>query len=155
MQARPRATDFAVHLFRRASIERIGDLIDRSLWAEMLDDRKFSHDINSKPGPPSAGRGPAGGPGRDRTVEQWRPIGPDECVVMDRHNPNPGEHTPSIQLGSRTANVLANLKTGGHQTFVARTWGRPEIRFTTGTLSTICRFRFGQSLGSRLTASEK
>ena len=30
-------------------IEHIGELINRSLWAEMLDDRKFYNDINSKP----------------------------------------------------------------------------------------------------------
>ena len=30
-------------------IEHIGDLINRSLWAELLDDRKFYNDITSKP----------------------------------------------------------------------------------------------------------
>ena len=41
-------------------IEHIGDLINRSLWAEMLDDRKFYNDISSKPveaGPGRGGRG--------------------------------------------------------------------------------------------------
>ena len=36
-------------------IEHIGDLINRSLWAEMLDDRKFYDDVNSKPAPGAAG----------------------------------------------------------------------------------------------------
>src|SRR5450759_818047 len=62
-------------------IEHIGDLINRSLWAEMLDDRKFYNDINSKPSPPAAGRG--GGRG-GRVAVPWRPIGPDESVAMDR-----------------------------------------------------------------------
>ena len=30
-------------------IEHLGDLINRGLWAEMLDDRKFFFDVNSKP----------------------------------------------------------------------------------------------------------
>src|SRR5271165_4635163 len=74
-------------------IEHIGDLINRSVWAEMLDDRKFYNDIHSKPSPPSAGRGGegagrgGGGPGRGRVANQWRPIGPDESVAMDRQNP--------------------------------------------------------------------
>src|SRR5207248_11158208 len=42
-------------------IEHIGDLINRSLWAEMLDDRKFYSAISSKP-VLNAGRG--GGRGR-------------------------------------------------------------------------------------------
>src|ERR1022692_3520013 len=65
-------------------IEHIGDLINRSLWAEMLDDRKFYNDITSKP-PAQSGRG---GPGRGgRAATRWLPIGPDEAVVMDRQNP--------------------------------------------------------------------
>ena len=40
-------------------IEHIGDLINRSMWAEMLDDRKFYNEINSKPAPP-AGRAARG-----------------------------------------------------------------------------------------------
>ena len=41
-------------------IEHIGDLINRSLWAEMLYDRKFYNDVNSKPSQQRPGRG--GGP---------------------------------------------------------------------------------------------
>jgi len=75
-------------------IEHIGDLINRSLWAEMLDDRKFYNDINSKPSQPGPGRGGRGG----RTSALWRPIGPDESVVMDRQNPYVGAHTPLVRL---------------------------------------------------------
>ena len=39
-------------------IEHIGDLINRRLWAEMLDDRKLYNDIISKL--PKRGRGRAG-----------------------------------------------------------------------------------------------
>ncbi|HKV38412.1 MAG TPA: alpha-N-arabinofuranosidase, partial [Blastocatellia bacterium] len=75
-------------------IEHIGDLVNRSVWAEMLDDRKFYYDINSKPAPPS----PAQGPIRGRRPNRWRPVGPDSAVVMDREHPYVGEHTPLISL---------------------------------------------------------
>ncbi|HXB74523.1 MAG TPA: hypothetical protein VNY05_40180 [Candidatus Acidoferrales bacterium] len=72
-------------------IEHIGDLVNRSLWAEMLDDRKFYNDINSKPSGQRPGRG-------GRAAASWRPIGPEESVVMDRQNPYVGIHTPLIRL---------------------------------------------------------
>jgi alpha-L-arabinofuranosidase len=75
-------------------IEHIGDLINRSLWAEMLDDRKFYNDVSSKPPVQSAG----GGGGRGRAPNSWRPLGPDESVVMDRRTPYVGVHTPLIRL---------------------------------------------------------
>jgi alpha-N-arabinofuranosidase len=78
-------------------IEHIGPLINRSVWAEMLDDRKFYEEINSKPPAPTAGRG-GRGPGRGRPATKWRPIGPDESVTMDRRNPYVGVHTPLIRL---------------------------------------------------------
>ncbi len=79
-------------------IEHIGDLINRSLWTEMLGDRKFYNDINSKPSGQQRGRG-GRGPGRGgRAPAAWRPIGPDESVVMDRQNPYVGVHTPLVQL---------------------------------------------------------
>ena len=60
----------------------------------MLDDRKFYNDINSKPPVQSAGRGG----GRGRAPNSWRPVGPDESVVMDRQNAYVGVHTPLIRL---------------------------------------------------------
>jgi len=71
-------------------IEHIGDLINRSLWAEMLDDRKFYYPIDSKPSERK--------PVRGRVANRWRPIGPDESVVMDSKEPYTGDHTPLIKL---------------------------------------------------------
>src|ERR1700726_4563508 len=59
-------------------IEHIGPLIYRSLWAEMLDDRKFYFPINSKE--PTAPAAPQGGFRRNQ-LRKWRPVGPDESVV--------------------------------------------------------------------------
>jgi alpha-N-arabinofuranosidase len=77
-------------------IEHIGDLVNRSVWAEMLDDRKFYYPIGS--GPPAAN--PTQGPLRRRQPNRWQPIGPDAAVVMDRDRPYVGEHTPLIKLAS-------------------------------------------------------
>lgn len=75
-------------------IEHIGDLVNRSVWAEMLDDRKFYYAVKSESPLPE----PRPGPFRVRRPNWWRPIGPDSAVVMDRDRPYVGEHTPRIQL---------------------------------------------------------
>ena len=76
-------------------IEHIGDLVNRSVWAEMLDDRKFYYPVTSQPAPPEPPRRPF----RGRQHNRWLPIGPDSAVVMDRDHPYVGEHTPLIELG--------------------------------------------------------
>ena len=80
-------------------IEHIGPLIYRSLWAEMLDDRKFYFPITSKE--PPAPAAPQGGFRRNQ-LRKWRPVGPDEAVVMDKDKPFTGEQSPRIQLDSAT-----------------------------------------------------
>ncbi|HUI56566.1 MAG TPA: hypothetical protein VLY04_16435 [Bryobacteraceae bacterium] len=75
-------------------IEHIGDLVNRSLWAEMLDDRKFYYAVNSETAADSPGQGPF----RGRRPNRWRPIGPNATVVMDTEHPYVGEHTPLIRL---------------------------------------------------------
>ena len=78
-------------------IEHIGDLVNRSVWAEMIDDRKFYNAINSEPDAPSPSR-PQQGPPRGRKPNRWRPIGPDSAVVMDLDHVYVGEHSPLIRL---------------------------------------------------------
>ncbi len=80
-------------------IEHIGPLIYRSLWSEMLDDRKFYFPISSKE-PEAEGRQGGGFPGRQ--LRRWRPVGPDEAVVMDKENPFVGDQSPRIQLDLST-----------------------------------------------------
>jgi len=81
-------------------IEHIGSLIYRSLWSEMLDDRKFYYPISSKE-PEPAGRA-HGGPFRGMHLRKWRPVGPDAFVVMDRDHPFVGEQSPRIELDPST-----------------------------------------------------
>ena len=81
-------------------IEHIGNLINHSLWSEMLDDRKFYFEINSKPE-----REPAGGSNASRPImryRKWRPIGADEFVTIDTAHAFVGEHSPEIKLEAAT-----------------------------------------------------
>jgi alpha-N-arabinofuranosidase len=81
-------------------IEHIRTLIYRSLWSEMLDDRKFYFPISSKE-PDAPARQP-GGPFRNMQLRKWRPVGPDEVVVMDKSQPFVGDQSPRIELDSAT-----------------------------------------------------
>src|SRR5436305_11813241 len=76
-------------------IEHIGTLIYRSLWSEMIDDRKFYFPISSNnAAEPETG---SARPGR-MPLRKWRPVGPDEAVVMDKDQPFVGDQSPRIQL---------------------------------------------------------
>jgi alpha-L-arabinofuranosidase len=81
-------------------IEHIGSLIYRSLWSEMLDDRKFYFPITSKE-PESAGRAQDSS-FRSMQLRTWRPVGPDEVVVMDKDKPFVGDQSPRIELDAST-----------------------------------------------------
>jgi alpha-N-arabinofuranosidase len=70
-------------------IEHLGDIINKGLWAEMLDDRKFFFEVNSAEQTQ---------PQMRRKINRWRPVGPDEFVVMDRERPWVGKHSPLIKL---------------------------------------------------------
>src|SRR5580658_1114324 len=76
-------------------IEHIGGTIYRSVWAELLDDRKFYFPITSADAPAPAR--PQGNPMRTQ-LHKWRPVGPDEAVTMDAEQPFVGDHSPKIQL---------------------------------------------------------
>ena len=81
-------------------IEHIGALIYRSLWSEMLDDRKFYFPI--KPEEPQRATPAQGGPFRNMQLRKWLPIGPAEAVVMDNDHPFVGEQSPRIELDAST-----------------------------------------------------
>jgi len=82
-------------------IEHIGSLIYRSLWSEMLDDRKFYFPI--KPDEPQSAAPAQGGPFRNMQLRKWHPIGPADAVVMDKEQPFVGEQSPRIKLDLSTA----------------------------------------------------
>lgn len=77
-------------------IEPIGGLIARSLWAEMLDDRKFYYAIvpeREDPAPPASVEGRPG-----ITYRKWRPIGDEAAVTMDIDDPYVGTHCPVVAV---------------------------------------------------------
>jgi alpha-N-arabinofuranosidase len=80
-------------------IEHIGNLINHGLWSEMLDDRKFYFPINSVVTADSPGNNPRVARMR---YKKWRPVGPDEFVVMDQDHPYVGEQSPKIKLEAAT-----------------------------------------------------
>jgi alpha-N-arabinofuranosidase len=81
-------------------IEHIGNLINHSLWSEMLDDRKFYFPSDSKPDAQAAG---APNAIRQRMqYKKWRPVGPDEFVTMDATHAFVGDHSPEIKLEAAT-----------------------------------------------------
>jgi alpha-N-arabinofuranosidase len=84
-------------------IEHLGSVINHGLWSEMLDDRKFFYPVNS-----AEEKAPDGNPRREifLRVKKWRPIGPDEFVVMDHAHPYVGEQSPEIKLASKTAHGI-------------------------------------------------
>ena len=80
-------------------IEHIGSTMYSSLWAEMLDDRKFYFPITSKkPEPPSARQGG----GFRMRLREWYPVGPEAAVSMDKKAPFVGDQSPLIYLDAST-----------------------------------------------------
>jgi alpha-N-arabinofuranosidase len=77
-------------------IEPIGGLVARTLWAEMLDDRKFYYPVVApafdKPPPLNA----EGRPGV--SYRKWRPIGGDTAVTMDTKAPYVGTQSPVVAV---------------------------------------------------------
>jgi alpha-N-arabinofuranosidase len=93
-QTAPPTSKFEFGMF----IENLGPLVYRSLWSEMLDDRKFYFPI--APAEPAApGRRP-GFPGM--SLRKWRPIGPANAITMDKVQPFVGAQSPRIALDAST-----------------------------------------------------
>ncbi len=90
-QTRPPVSKYEYGMF----IEHIGSLIYRSLWSEMLDDRKFYFPIVAQDSEAGAHAG-AGFPGMQ--LRKWRPVGSDESVTMDATDPFVGAQSPRIAL---------------------------------------------------------
>jgi alpha-L-arabinofuranosidase len=113
-------------------IEHIGTTIYSSMWAELLDDRKFYFPISSKD-PESPAR--TGGNARRAQLRKWRPVGPDEAVVMDKEHPFVGDQSPRITLDGATPHGIGqsglSLVSGKEYT------GRIYLRGTPGAKVTV------------------
>src|SRR5262249_27627070 len=81
-------------------LEHIGDLINHSMWSEVLDDRKFYLTVDSQPFPaPTPGGGPPSGP----VARKWNPTGADSTVTMDRTSPYVGAQSPVVHVAGASA----------------------------------------------------
>ena len=74
-------------------LEHIGNLINHSMWSEVLDDRKFYNAVDSTPAPKAEGS-----ISRMGVVNKWVPVGPDNAVSMNRKTPWVGEQSPVVAL---------------------------------------------------------
>jgi alpha-L-arabinofuranosidase len=128
-------------------IEHIGTLIYRSMWAELLDDRKFYFPITSTDS--QTPRPQSGNPMRQQ-LRKWRPLGPDNVVVMDSDEPFVGEHSPKILLDGATPHGISqrgfSLVGGKDYT------GRIFLRGTPGTRVSVT-LTWGSDASGRQTTS--
>jgi alpha-L-arabinofuranosidase len=128
-------------------IEHIGTLIYRSLWAELLDDRKFYFPITSKD--PEVATRQQGNPMRTQ-VHKWRPVGPDEVVVMDKEQPFVGDQSPRITLDT---SIEHGIRQSGFSLLSGKQYtGRIYLRGTAGTKVTVSLI-WGSGDADRQTAS--
>lgn len=87
-------------------IENLGQLVYRSLWSQMLDDRKFYLPIRPRRAPAK----PVTGFARIFLLRKWRPVGSPAAVTMDTHHPFVGAHSPLIALDGA---VPRGIRQGG------------------------------------------
>jgi alpha-N-arabinofuranosidase len=111
-------------------IENLGTLVYRSLWSEMLDDRKFYFEISSHdPVIPVPLR--ARLRGRRVDLNYWHSVGPDQAVTMDKDHPFVGEHSPRIKLDGSMPHGIQQL---GLALIKGKTYvGRVYLRGTPGS----------------------
>jgi alpha-N-arabinofuranosidase len=110
-------------------IEHLGPLIYRSMWAELIDDRKFYFPITSKDEGGAHTQG-SGNPMR-MPLHKWRPVGPDEGVTMDKDHPFVGDQSPRITLDASTPR---GIRQSGFSLLSGKQYvGRIYLRGTPGT----------------------
>ncbi len=97
IDARQTAAPVSPHVFGMF-IEHIGRTMYGSLWAEMLDDRKFYFPIVAGDPAPAGSENPMA---RMMQVRKWRPVGGNDVVTMDADKPFVGEQSPRIALDAK------------------------------------------------------
>ncbi len=98
IDARQTAAPVSPYLFGMF-IEHIGRTMYGSLWAEMVDDRKFYFPIVANDPEPT---GPESPMARIMRLRKWRPVGGESVVTMDKEKPFVGEQSPRIALDATT-----------------------------------------------------
>lgn len=76
-------------------IEHIGNLINHSLWSEVLDDRKFYYGVieapETKPDDPRAAMA---------FIQKWVVVGSMSAIQLDTENPYVGIHSPVVSVNT-------------------------------------------------------
>jgi alpha-L-arabinofuranosidase len=87
-------------------IEHLGHCINRGLWAEMLEDRKFFYPVSDKYEPYAVGTDPHWdtGPYLYLKASPWREVG-ELSVMMDTSKPYTGAETPVITCRGNEAGI--------------------------------------------------
>jgi len=102
--------------------ELLFNLFEKGLWSEMLSDRKFFYPVDS-----SVALNPIN---RKRDFNRWRPVGPDESVVMDQARAFVGQHAPAVELDGDTSRGIVqgglDLRSGRRYTGRVALAGGPE-----------------------------
>ncbi|HTV83753.1 MAG TPA: hypothetical protein VME18_14005, partial [Acidobacteriaceae bacterium] len=129
-------------------IEHIGPLIYRSLWSEMLDDRKFYFPIMPAAPEAQGRRRPGGFPGMQ--LRRWRPVGPADAVTMDKDQPYVGGQSPRISLdGSASRGIRqSGLSVVKDKQYIGHIW----LKGTPGSAVKVALI-WGDGAASRETAS--
>ncbi|MGB8477454.1 MAG: alpha-N-arabinofuranosidase [Acidobacteriaceae bacterium] len=128
-------------------IEHLGPLVYRSLWSEMLDDRKFYFPI-APAAPPVHGQQHGGMPGMQ--LRKWLPVGPAAAVTMDKAQPFVGEQSPRIALDE---SVPRGIQQSGLAVVKGKQYiGHICLKGTLGSTVTVSLI-WGQGAGERQTAS--
>jgi alpha-N-arabinofuranosidase len=104
-------------------IEPIAGLVNQTLWAEMLDDRKFYYPVRVKGKDEKV---PDTVEGRPAPVfRKWRPVGGEDAVVMDQVEPFVGKQSAAVTLAGTTPRGLSQ---GGMSLVAGKTYvGRIQI----------------------------
>lgn len=130
-------------------IEHIGPLVYRSLWSEMLDDRKFYFPIKAEVAKAPAQQGRRG---FGRGLRKWHPVGPEGAVVMDTSDPFVGAHSPRIAMDSSVAHGIeqTGLSLVKNERYVGHIW----LRGSSGSTVKVA-LMWGKGASDRETVSFK
>jgi len=129
-------------------IEHIGPLIYRSVWAEMVDDRKFYFPITAAEPNVQGEQHHGGFPGIE--LRKWRPVGPADAVTMDKNQPFVGDQSPRISLDGSTPRGIqqAGLAVVKGKRYVGHIW----LKDTPGSTVKVA-LTWNDGTGDRQTAS--
>ncbi|TWB20296.1 alpha-N-arabinofuranosidase [Nitrospirillum amazonense] len=137
-------TPYAYGMF----IEPIGGLMNRALWAELLDDRKFYFPVVAEGKDPPQ---PLSVEGKPALVNRkWRPIGDEAAVTMDRVQPYVGAQSVRVAVDAAAPHGFGQ---GGLGVAQGRDYvGHIVANGTPGTVLTVALI-WGVGAGDRQTVT--